>query len=67
MEIIQIKRVFKYKDLLLTDPDESKSPNQVLEHFANIYPALSIAKVESKGIENDEDVYEFKVNPGTKG
>jgi PRTRC genetic system protein C len=67
MEIIQIKRVFKYNDLTLTDPDENKSPNQVLDHFANIYPALSIAKVESKGIEDDQDVYEFNVNVGTKG
>lgn len=67
MEIVSIKRTFKYKELVLADPDESKSPNQVLEHFANIYPALSIAKVESLGIVDDDDVYEFKVNVGTKG
>ena len=67
MEILQLKRTFKYKDLILADPDESKSPNQVLDHFANIYPELSIAKVESKGIEDDRDVYEFNVDIGTKG
>lgn len=67
MEIVKIKRVFKYKELKLDDPDENKSPIQVLEHYAVMYPELSIAKVESKGIDNEIDTYEFKVNIGTKG
>lgn len=67
MDIIQVKRKFKYKDLVLDDPHESKSPNQVLEHYMLVYPELANAKVESQGIVDDADTYEFKVNIGTKG
>ena len=67
MEIITIKRTFKFNEMILDDPGDHLSPLQVMEHYALIYPELTNAKIVSKGIENDTDRYEFSTNLGTKG
>lgn len=67
MEKLNLIRVFKYKDKELSDIDNIMSPEEVLEHYSNIYPELINSKVERKDIKNEIIYYEFTANIGTKG
>lgn len=67
MEKIQLVRVFRYKDKELSDIDNNMSPEEVLEHYSNIYPELINSKVERKEIKDEKIYYEFTANIGTKG
>lgn len=60
-------RVFKYKELLLDDPNTSLSPEEVMAYYSNQYPELTTSNVFGPKIENEQAVYEFKTTVGTKG
>lgn len=60
-------RVFKHKDITLTDPNPNMSPDEVMAFYSNQYPELTTSNVFGPKIDNDEAVYEFKSTVGTKG
>ena len=51
----------------LSDPDPSRTPEQVMMFYANQYPSLTTATVDGPVMEGDAAVYEFKTTLGTKG
>lgn len=67
----QLERVFlfdeKGQQVRLADPDQSFSPQSVLNFYSNTYPILTTAKVSAPKIENDEVQYRFESVMGTKG
>lgn len=60
-------RVFKHKDLKLTDPNPNLTPDEVMAFYSNQYPELTTSNVFGPKIEKDEAVYEFRTTVGTKG
>lgn len=70
MEIIELKREFIFErdnPIVLDDPDQSYTPNEVLEFYSNMYPELTTASVIGPTIEHDTQVYRFKTVIGMKG
>ena len=57
MDIKQIPRIFKFNGKDIADPNPNLSPDEVVSLLSNEYAEMTNAKVESKGIENDMDVY----------
>ena len=64
---IQIKRKFKFNDIVLPDLGENFTPNYIKDFYASMYPSLTNAQTEDKGIKGDVHVYEFKTKVGVKG
>ena len=66
-----LERVFFFKDkdqdIKLADPDDSLSPEAVLNFYSNTYPLLVTAKIEGPEISADEIQYKFTSTMGTKG
>ena len=62
-----IPRVFKYGDKVLEDPDPNMTVDDVMLFYADTYPDIIISKAVYKGIENEHQIYDINVNPGTKG
>jgi PRTRC genetic system protein C len=56
------KRVFKYNNMTLDDPNPSFTNEQVLNHYSALYPELNNAIIEDKG-----DHFLFKSSFGAKG
>lgn len=68
MEATAITRFFKYKNQTLEDINPKFSVEMVLNHYAGVYPELTNAIIENKGIQNNNQLlYEFKNTIGTKG
>lgn len=67
LEVQELKRVFKHKDLNLTDPDVAMSPNDVLDFYANQYPELTNAHVTGPTSKDDTLEFVFSTSVGTKG
>jgi len=67
MEVTELKRVFKHKDVVLEDPNESISKDDVLDFYSNQYPELTNAHVTGPTVVNDALQYEFTTSVGTKG
>jgi len=63
----ELKRIFKFKDLELDDPNEKMSKEEVLDFYSGQYPELVNAHVTNPKIENDSIVHEFLTSIGTKG
>ncbi len=62
----QISRTFIFEGTELPDPDPSKTPNEVKDLYASLYPELTTANaVFSKS--NGVDTYNFVKSAGTKG
>lgn len=55
------------KQARLTDPDPSRTPEQVMTFYSNQYPTLTTSTVHGPEIKGDKTVYEFKTTLGTKG
>lgn len=51
----------------LSDPEPRWNTNSVKNHYANIYPVLTTAKVSSPNIIDDTIEYHFETTMGTKG
>ena len=55
------------KDVVLSDPDISMSPDEVMSFYSNTYPELTTSTVGGPSIKDDKLVYKFKTTIGTKG
>lgn len=53
--------------ITLEDPNVNFSAKEVMEMYANQYPQLLNASVESKGIVDENILYNFATVVGTKG
>lgn len=66
-----LPRVFVLKererDIRLSDPSVSFSPEQVMDFYSGTYPILTTAKIEGPEITGDEIEYRFITTLGTKG
>lgn len=62
MAIIKMQRVFRMGVVDLPDPDSDLTPEQVLEHYAAMYPQLLRGKVQELGAEADQLVFSLKPN-----
>lgn len=71
LEIKGLQRVFKIRkdssEIELADPDNSLSPNEVMDFYSMTYPELTTASVYGPECEDDSVVYRFKTTIGTKG
>lgn len=68
MLIENLKRVFIFNGLQLEDINPKLSEQTILNHYSGIYPELTNAKIENKGVQNNKEiVYEFKSTIGVKG
>lgn len=67
MQVQVLTRVFAYNGLELTDPDPTRSPAQVKDVYATMYPELTTAEVEGPVTKGDRMTYTFKRSTGTKG
>jgi PRTRC genetic system protein C len=67
----ELKRVFifKYKGevMRLSDPDDSLSPEAVLDLYSHTYTVLTTATIKGPELNNDEVQYKFVPTLGTKG
>jgi PRTRC system protein C len=70
-EVTGLERIFKIDieehDTILSDPDPSRTPEQVMLFYANQYPILTNATVHGPEAEEDKMVYTFTTTLGTKG
>ncbi len=72
MIVKHITRIFtmqidKASTIELKDINPNFSVEQVLEHYTNIYPQLTTAKIEDKGVVNGKRLIQFTTIAGTKG
>ena len=71
LKVTPLVREFRFKhngtEIILPDPDPGRSPEQVMQFYANQYPELTTATVGSPEQVNGKVVYEFKTTIGTKG
>jgi PRTRC genetic system protein C len=68
VEIEAARRRFKHGDVLLEDPGEILSPEEVMEFFSAQYPELTNASIGTPEVADDETViYPFITLIGTKG
>ena len=71
LEIKGLQRVFKIRkgssEIELADPDNSLSPNEVMDFYSMTYPELTTATLHGPELEEDRAIYRFKTTIGTKG
>ncbi len=67
LNITGLKRVFKYGNRTLDDPNKNMTPDEVMAFYAGTYPELTTSNVHGPKIESGKAVYEFKTTVGTKG
>ncbi len=68
MKVENLTRVFIFNGIKLEDINTNLSENTILNHYSGIYPELTNATIENKGIQNNKEiVYEFKTTIGVKG
>lgn len=67
LNLTGLKRVFKFGERTLSDPDKSMTPDEVMNFYAGTYPELTTSNVHGPKVEGDKAVYEFKTTVGTKG
>lgn len=67
LNITGLKRVFKYGNRTLDDPNKNMTPDEVMAFYAGTYPELTTSNVHGPRIEGSKAIYEFKTTVGTKG
>lgn len=67
MVVEQIQRVFKFKEIELSDPNTNMSPEAVLRFYSAQYPSLNNATIIEEGLDNGRQVFAMKETVGTKG
>jgi PRTRC genetic system protein C len=67
MSVTTLPRIFKYDTLILEDPDPSWTPDEVREHYANVYQDLTQASIEGPATTEEGITYKFSRIFGTKG
>lgn len=67
----ELPRVFLFdnngSELELSDPQETFTPESVLNFYSATYPILTTAKIEGPEITGDKVVFRFVTTLGTKG
>ncbi|TXG86268.1 MAG: PRTRC system protein C [Thermomicrobiales bacterium] len=67
IEATILKRKFRFQGIELDDPGPHMKPDDVRDMYAAAYAELTTAEVICLGIENDNQVFEFKKKVGDKG
>ena len=68
MTATPIIREFEHNGTLLQDVSPTLSPEQVMQHYSNLYPELTNATLVNKGIQQNGNLkYEFQSVIGKKG
>lgn len=68
VNVENMKRVFKYNNMKLEDPDIKKSPEEVKEFYATtLYPELTQSVVDGPEYNGSTILYSFAKSVGTKG
>ena len=71
LEIKGLQRVFKFTThryvVVLSDPNNELSVNEVMDFYSMTYPELTTATVHGPEWEEDKAVYRFKTTIGVKG
>lgn len=68
VHVENMKRVFKYNNMKLEDPDTKKSPEEVKEFYATtLYPELTQSVIEGPEYTGNQILYTFSRSVGTKG
>lgn len=67
LNLAGLKRIFKFGNRTLSDPDKSMTPDEVMNFYAGTYPELTTSNVHGPKVEDGQAVYEFKTTVGTKG
>lgn len=67
LNIQGLKREFKFGSRVLSDPNKSMSPEDVMQFYSGTYPELTTSTCHGPKIDGDKAVYEFKTVVGTKG
>ena len=67
LNIKNIKRVFKFGNRDLADPNPDFTPDEVMAFYSNTYPELTTSNVHGPRMVGDHAEYEFKTTVGTKG
>lgn len=68
LTITRLIRKFRYGSVTLPDPDSTKTPAQIMDHFAStIYADLTNGDVKGPVIEGDSEVFTFVRSIGDKG
>lgn len=55
------------KEVVLTDPNDSMSPEEVMKFYSGNYPELTNATISGPKVEGGKAIYSFKTVVGTKG
>lgn len=66
MEVLQLPRVFKHKEIDLPDIGPEFSPEEVLEHYSSLYPELACAYIKEVKPEENQISYMIDLNFGSK-
>jgi PRTRC genetic system protein C len=67
LEVINLKRVFKFGKETLSDPDPNFSLDEVQGWYSVKYPELTTATMTGPKTDGDTAVYELTTKIGTKG
>ena len=71
MKVVELKRIFvfkdKGKDVMLDDPNNNMSVERVVDFYSDQYPQFINTEIISKGIVDDQLVFEINAKAGTKG
>ena len=62
-----MKRVFKYNNMKLEDPDVKMTVEEVKQFYSNVYPEITQSVTEGPEYKGKEMVYSFTRAVGTKG
>lgn len=62
-----LSRVFSYSGMALPDPNPTMPLEDVKAFYANVYPELTLAEVDTPVKQGNQLVYEFRRAVGTKG
>lgn len=66
VQITDIKRVFKFKDERLDDPDPTMSVAEAIEFYSRKYPELAAGTVKKEYMEGNTMVYDLQYTVGEK-
>ena len=65
--MIRLRRVFKYQDRLLDDPNPAWSENRVKEHYTSMFPEFINAYVSQGKVEGESIFFTIQTSVGGKG
>jgi PRTRC genetic system protein C len=71
LDVKKLPRLFIHTEngtaIRLEDPNDNLSPEEVCNHFSNLYAILTTAMIVGPEIKDDFQVFEFVSTIGTKG